>query len=65
VVFIPKDAVLHDVRTSTEPGYRFPVAMRIVALQNPSLHIFEYRGETMYVHFVHGLMKATVEVGAE
>jgi hypothetical protein len=61
-VVIPKDAVLRDVRTSTEPGYRFPVAMKIVALQNPSLHVFEYRGVTLYVPFVHGLMEATTAV---
>jgi hypothetical protein len=56
VVVIPKDAILHDVRTSIEPGYRFPIAMRFVARKNPSMHIFEYQGETLYMHFVHGLM---------
>ena len=62
VVVIPKGAALRDVRTSTEPGYRFPIAMRIVARKNPSMHVFEYRGETLYVHFVHGLMDATTEI---
>jgi hypothetical protein len=62
VVIIPKDAILHDVRTSNEPGYRFPIAMRIVAQKNPSMHMFEYQGETLYMHFVHGLMGATTGV---
>src|SRR5215472_15397209 len=61
-VSIPQGAILREVRTSSEPRYRFPVAMKIVALHNPSLHVFEYRGETLYVHFVYGLMKATEEV---
>jgi hypothetical protein len=61
-VVIPKDSVIRDVRTSTEPGCRFPVAMKIVAWQNPSLHVFEYRRETLYVHFAHRLMDATTKV---
>jgi len=61
-VFIPKDSVLRDVRTSTEPGYPVPIAMAIVARQNPSLHIFEYRRETLYMHFANGLMEATMKV---
>ena len=62
VVVIPKDATLHDVRTSAEPGYRFPTSMGIMARTNPSMHIFEYAGETLCMHFVHGLMEATTEV---
>jgi len=62
-VFIRKGGILRDVRTSTEPGYHFPIAMGIAARQNPSLHIFEYSGETLYMHFSHGLMAATTEVG--
>ena len=58
-VKIPRNAILHDVRTSTEPGYRFPIAMQITARKNPSMYVFEYRGETLYMHFVHGLMEAT------
>ena len=64
-VFIPKDSVLRDVRTSTEPGYPVPIAMAIVARQNPSLHVFEFRGETLYMHFSQGLMKATMEAVEE
>jgi hypothetical protein len=47
-VVIPEGAILRDVRTSTEPGYSFPVAMRMVAWKNPSVHILEYQGETFY-----------------
>ena len=65
VVVIPKDAILRDVCSSTEPGYRFPIAMRFVARKNPSMHIFEYQGETLYMHFVHGLMEATTAVEAD
>jgi hypothetical protein len=61
-VVIPKNAVLRDVRTSAELGYRFPIAMRFVVRKNPSMYIFEYRGETLYMHFVHGLMEATTGV---
>jgi hypothetical protein len=52
VVLIPKDATLRDVRTGVEMGgYRFPAALRIMARTNPNLHLFEYRGETLYKHF--------------
>jgi len=61
-ITIPSNAILHHVRTSNEPGYRFPIAMRVAARRNPSIHIFEYEGETLYMHFVHGLMEATTEV---
>ena len=64
-VMIPRNAILHDVRTSTEPGYRFPIAMRFAARKNPGMYVFEYRGETLYMHFVHGLMEATTEVAAK
>jgi len=47
MVVIPKDAMLRDVRTAVEPGYRFPASLRIMAQANPNLHIFEYRGETL------------------
>lgn len=63
-VFIPKGALLRDVRTSSEPGYRFPIAMRFAARKNPNLHIFEYEGETLYMHFANGLMEATTAVTA-
>ena len=63
-VLIPRNAILRDVRTSNEPGYRFPIAMRIAARQNPSMHIFEYEGETLYMHFTHGRMEATTEIMA-
>jgi hypothetical protein len=36
--------------------------MRIMARTKPDLHIFEYRGETLYMHFLHGLIEATTEV---
>lgn len=62
VVVIPSGAILRDVRTSAEPGYRFPIALKVVAQRNPSLHVFEYRGETLYMHFAHGLMEATTGV---
>jgi hypothetical protein len=65
VVVIPKDAVLNDVRTTVELGYRFPAALRIMARTNPSLHIFEYRGETLYIPFAHGLVEATTDVDPE
>jgi len=65
VVVIPKDAILHNVRTSVEPGYPFPAAMTDAARKNPSLHIFEYQGETLYMHFVHGLIEATTEIKSE
>ena len=61
-VLIPTGAILRDVRTSSEPGYRFPIAMSLAARKNPSMHIFEYEGETLYMHFVHGLMEATTAV---
>ena len=64
-VVIPEGAILHDVRTSVEPGYRLPIALKVVAQPNPSLHIFEYRGETLYMHFVHGLIEATTEIKPE
>ena len=63
-LLIPADAILRDVRTSSEPGYRFPISMSLAARQNPSMHIFEYEGETLYMHFTHGLMEATTEVMA-
>jgi hypothetical protein len=54
------------VRTAVEMGaYRFPAALRIMARTNPTLHIFEYRGETLYTHEAHGLMEATTEVEAD
>jgi hypothetical protein len=65
VVAIPKDAILRDVRTIREPGYPFPAAMRMAARKNPSQHIFEYQGETFYMHFVHGLMEATTKATPE
>ena len=65
VVVIPRNAVLHDVRTSEEAGYRFPIVMRIVAQKNPSMHVFEYRGETLYVRFANGLIEATTGVDRE
>lgn len=61
-VAIPADAILHDVRTSTVPGYPFPAGITDAARMNPSLHIFEYRAETLYMHFVHRLMEATSEI---
>jgi hypothetical protein len=61
-VVIPKDAILSNVRTSSEAGYRCPAAMRDVARRNPSMHIFEYQGETLYMHFVRGLIEATTEI---
>jgi hypothetical protein len=64
-VVIPKDAILRDVRTSGAPGYRFPIAMRFAARKNPSMYVFEYRGETLYLHFVHGLIEATTEIKLE
>ena len=57
IVDIPKDATLCDVRTAVEVSeYRFPAALRIMARTNPNIHIFEYRGETLYMHEAHGLM---------
>ena len=64
-IVIPKDAILHNVRTSLEQGYQFPAAMTEAARKNPSLHIFEYQGETLYMHFVHGLIEATTAVKSE
>jgi hypothetical protein len=64
-VIIPKDAILHAVRTSSEPGYPFPIGMRIASQKNPSIHIFEYGGETLYTHFSHGLIAATTETVEE
>ena len=65
VVVIPTDAILHDVRTSKVPGYRFPIAMRVVAQNNPCMHVFEYQGETLYMHFANGLIEATMEIKPE
>ena len=65
VVVIPKDAILRDVRTSIELRDPFPAAMTDAARKNPSLHIFEFQGETLYIHFVHGLMEATTEIKSE
>ena len=62
MVVIPNGAILRDVRGTIEPGYRFPAAMRIIARTKPDLHIFEYRGETLYMYEVHGLIEATTEV---
>ena len=61
LVVIPKDAMLRDVRTGVE-GYRFPAALRIMARRNPNMYIFEYRGETLYMHEAHGLVEATTGV---
>ena len=62
----PQDKTLRDVRAGVEMGgYRFPAALRIMARTNPNLHIFEYRGETLYTHEAHGLMEATTEVEAD
>jgi hypothetical protein len=62
----PKDKTLRDVRTGVEMGgYRFPAALRIMARTNANLYIFEYRGETLYLHEAHGLMDATTEVEAD
>jgi hypothetical protein len=61
-VVIPKGEILENVRTSVEPGYRFPIAMRFVARKNPSMHIFEYRGGTFYIPFALGLIEATTEI---
>ena len=63
-MLIPKGATLRDVRTGVE-GYRFPAALRVMARTKPSLHIFEYRGETLYVHEGRGLMDGTTEVEAD
>jgi hypothetical protein len=65
VVVILKDAILRDVRTIREPGYPCPAAMTDAARKNSSQHIFEYHGETLYMHFAHGLMEATTEVEAD
>jgi hypothetical protein len=65
VVIIPKDAILRDVRTIREPGYPFPAAMADAARKNPSQHIFEYQGETLYMQFAHGLMEATTKVNQQ
>ena len=66
VVVIPKDKTLRDVRTGVEMGgYRFPAALRIMARTNPNLHIFEYRGETLYTHEANGLLDAITEVEAD
>ena len=65
VVIIPKDSILRDVRTIREPGYRFPAAMTDAARQNPSQYIFEYQGETLYMHFAHGLMEATMGIKSD
>lgn len=62
VIVIPEGKTLRDVRTNVEVGYRFPAALRIMARTNPNLHIFEYRGETCYMHEAHGLMEATTGV---
>jgi hypothetical protein len=53
IVDIPKDA------TPAPPLKSFPAALRIMAR---NLHIFEYRGETLYMHEAHGLMGAITEV---
>jgi hypothetical protein len=44
------------VRTIREPGYPCPAAMTDAARKNSSQHIFEYQGETLYMHFALGLM---------
>jgi hypothetical protein len=36
--------------------------MRLMARTNTSLHLFEYKGETLYMYEGHGLMEATTEV---
>ena len=66
IVIIPKGSRLGDVSTAVEvPGYRFPAALRIMARTNQNLHIFEFRGETLYTHEAHGLMEATTGVEQE
>lgn len=66
MVIIPKGAMLHDVRTGVGIGwYRFHPALRVLARTDPNLHIFEYRGETLYAHFVAELLEATTEVDRE
>jgi hypothetical protein len=64
-VLIPKGAILRDVRTNTEPGYPFPSAMKGLVPSTPTMHTFEYGGETLYMRFPHGLMDATSEIKAE
>ena len=61
-VVIPRNAILTDVRTSTEPGHRFPIAMRIAARKNQAMFIFEYAGETLYTPFTDPLMELTTEI---
>ena len=66
VVVIPEGKTLHDVRTGVEmDGYRFPAALRIMARTDHQLHLFEYRGETLYLSEAYGLMEATTEVEAD
>jgi len=65
VVVIPKGGTLHNVRTSVEPSHRLPIAVRIGARKNPSMHIFKYRGETLYMRFAHGLIEALTEAEPE
>ena len=62
-VLIPAGAILQDVRTDNVRGYRFPKATMIVARRNASVHIFEFEGETLYVHFRYGLIEATTALG--
>jgi hypothetical protein len=63
---MPKNATLHNVRTSSAfQGHRCSDLIRDMARRNPNLHIFEYRGETLYMHFVHGLIEATTEIKSE
>jgi hypothetical protein len=60
LVVIPRGVVLRDVRPCDEPGYQVPLAMKIAVRKNPAMYVFEYRGETLYMHFSNGLIAATM-----
>jgi hypothetical protein len=61
-VRIPTGAILHDVRTNNVRGYPFPRATTIMPQRHASMYIFEFSGETLYVHFRYGLIEATTKV---
>ncbi|HLI29863.1 MAG TPA: hypothetical protein VKV79_02035 [Terriglobia bacterium] len=61
-VEIPQGEILSNVRTSGSDvsGYPVPKAIQnIIKAGNPNIHIFEYKGETLYKPAGEGLMGAT------
>ena len=60
-VVIPQDAILRDVRTSREPGCRFPAATSHLAVRTRACTFSSTGGDSL-LHFTHGLIEATTNL---